>query len=137
MSTLVLDSEAFSQVARSRAGQRPGTVLAALVAAVELGSDVLVPAAVLAEQYRGGRHDHLTDACLGRHSGIDVVDTTRPLAKTVGNLLARAGRGSEDHVDATVVATAVAVGGGVIATGDPEDLNALSHGLVGITIERI
>ena len=48
MSTLVLDSEAFSQVARSRAGQRPGTVLAALVAAVELGSDVLVPAAVLA-----------------------------------------------------------------------------------------
>ncbi len=137
MSTLVLDSEAFSQVARSRAGRRPGAALAALVAAVELGSDVLVPAAVLSEQYRGGRHDHLTDACLGRHSGIEVVDTTRPLAKTVGNLLARAGRGSEDHVDATVVATAVAAGGAVIATGDPDDLGVLSDGLVGITIEPV
>ncbi|WP_415103128.1 PIN domain-containing protein [Micropruina sp.] len=79
----------------------------------------------------------MVDSCLGRHSGIDVVDTTRTLARTIGNLLARAGRGSVDHVDAAVVATALAAGGGVIATGDPDDLDALAAGLPGISVEVV
>ena len=135
MTALVLDSEAFSSLARSRTGKHPGLVHAALKAAVQTGSDVLIPAAVLAEQYRGGAHDQITDACLGRFTGIEVVDTTRQLARRMGNLLARAGRGSRDHVDASVVATAATAGGGVIATGD--DLSELSAGLPGIVIERI
>lgn len=134
MSALILDSQAISDLARSRTRTPPGAVHAALRAAVETGADVLVPAAVLAEQYRGGRHDQLVDACLGSHTGIEVVDTTRSLARRVGNLLARAGRGSADHVDATVVATAITAGGGLILTSDPDDISALADGIVGITV---
>lgn len=137
MTALVLDSEAFSALARSRTGTHPGTIHAALKAAVETGANVVVPAAVLAEQYRGGRHDQIADSCLGRFTGIEVADTTRHLARRIGNLLARGGRGSADHVDATVVAAAVAAGGGVIATGDPDDLATLAAGLPGITIEQV
>ncbi|HET8929671.1 MAG TPA: PIN domain-containing protein [Acidimicrobiales bacterium] len=137
MSVLVLDSEAFSRLARSRSGHPPGAVHAALMAAAERGADVVVPAAVLAEQYRGGPHDQVVDACLGRYSGIDVADTTRGLARTIGNLLARADRDSTDHVDASVVAVALAAGGGVIATGDPDDLGALAAGLPGLSVESI
>lgn len=137
MTALVLDSEAFSLLARSRIGERPGAVLAALRAAVATESDVLVPAAVLAEQYRGSHYDQAVDSCLGRHTGIRVADTTRLLARRVGHLLARAGRGSKDHVDATVVAVAIAAGGGVIATGDPDDIRALAADVIGVVIERV
>jgi predicted nucleic acid-binding protein len=137
MTAIVLDSEAFSSLARSRSGGRPAHVHAALRAAIHAGSDVLVPAAVLAEQYRGGQHDQIVDSCLGRLTGIEVVDTTRQLARTVGNLLARAGRGSRDHVDATVVAVAASAGGAVVMTGDGDAITALAEGLVGITIETI
>jgi len=137
VTALVLDAEALSAVARSRAGSPPGAIHAALRAAVETGRDVVVPAAVLAELYRGGRHDQSVDACLGRFTGIDVADTTRPLARRIGHLLARAGRGSADHVDASVVAAALALGGGVVATGDPGDLEALAAGLPGIAIEPV
>lgn len=137
MSALILDSEAFSRLARSRSGRAPGAVHAALKAAAESDADVIVPAAVLAEQYRGGRHDQIVDSCLGRRTGIEVADTTRALARTIGGLLARAGRGSADHVDASVVAVALAAGGGVIAAGDPNDLNALAAGLPGVTIEPV
>lgn len=137
MTALVLDAEAFSRLARSRSGHRPHMVHAALKAAADAGAEVIVPAAVLAEQYRGGAHDQVVDSCLGRHSGIDVADTTRHLARTIGNLLARAGRGSADHVDAAVVAVALAAGGGVIATGDPDDLAALAADLPGVAVEPI
>lgn len=136
--TLVLDSEAISRLARSLEGRGvPGTVLTALRAAERSNVDVLVPAAVLAEQYRGGRHDQAVDSCLGRHRGIDVVDTTRELARRIGNLLARAGMDSEHHVDATVVATAVAAGGGLILTSDVDDLEHLAGGAVGVEVRGL
>ena len=136
MTVLVLDSAAFSELARGPSAAKR-TVRAALRAAVQVGAEVVVPAAVLAEQYRGGTHDQVVDSYLGRETGIDVADTNRQLARRVGNLLARAGRGSKDHVDATVVAVAVSRGGGVILTGDPRDLAALADGLIGISVEPI
>ena len=45
-------------------------------------------------------------------------------ARTAGQLRALARRGSA--VDAIVVATAVRLGGGVVATSDPDDLAALA-----------
>lgn len=96
---------------------------------------MLVPAAVLAEQYRSGAHQ-VVDSYLGRATGILVADTTRPLARRIGNLLVRARRGSEDHVDATAVAVA-ADGGGVILTGDPDDLGAIADGLLNVAIEAL
>lgn len=137
MTALILDAEAFSSLARSRQGHPPGPVHAALTAARQTDSTVLVPAAVLAEQYRGGRHDQVVDSCLGQFTGIDVAVTDRRLARRIGNLLARAGLGSEHHVDATVVAAAVAHGGGLIVTGDPDDLATLAGDLPGITVERL
>lgn len=134
-STLILDAEAMSTVARSspRDG-RAHKVLGHVRIAYEQGRDVFVPAAVLAELYRGGSHDQVVDACLKRFSSIRVVHTDRPLAREVGHLLARAGRGSADHVDASVVAAAVKVGGGVIATADVEDISALAHGVRGVRV---
>lgn len=137
MKALVLDSEAFSRLARARRREAPGSVLAALEAALRADAEVLVPAAVLAEQYRGGSRDQVVDTCLGRHTGIQVVDTDRVLARRVGNVLSRAGRGSADHVDATVVAVAASAGGAVVLTGDPDDLGALADGLLGVFIEQL
>lgn len=136
MTAVVLDSEAFSMLARAAS---PGgrKLRAALSAAYATTTDVVVPAAVLAELYRGGPHDQVVDSYLGRDTGIVVVDTTRQLARRIGNLLARAGRGSRDHVDATVVAAAIHAGGGVILTGDPDDIAALASGLVGLTVEAL
>lgn len=136
MTVLVLDSAAFSELARGPSTARR-TVRAALRVAADAGAEVVVPAAVLAEQYRDGAHDQVVDSYLGREIGIVVVDTNRQLARRIGNLLARAGRGSKDHVDATVVAVAVSSGGGVILTGDPRDLAAIADGLVGIHIEPV
>lgn len=136
MTALVLDSQALSVLARGQTAEKT-VVRAALRAALETDARVVVPAAVLAELYRGGTNDQIVDSCLGRNTGIGVVDTTKQLARQVGNLLARAGRGSRDHVDATVVAAAISSGGGVILTSDVGDIRALADGLVGITVESI
>lgn len=137
MTALVLDAEAMSSLARAKGGRHPGVVVAALRAAVESDSPVVVPAAVLAELYRGGKHDQTVDSCLGEYTGIEVADTDRRVARRIGHVLVRAGRGSRDQVDATVVAVAHTVGRAVIATADPDDLRDLASGLPGITIEPI
>lgn len=137
MKTLILDSQAISELARAQEGALPGIVLSALKAALLTDSDVVVPAAVLAEQYRGGRHDQLVDACLSRWHGIGVVHTDRSLARKVGNLLARHALGSRHHVDATVIAAALNAGGGLILTSDPDDLERLADGFVGIQVRRL
>lgn len=139
MRPLVLDSTALDQLARSRGSQQrsPGRVHAALRGALQADAEVLVPAAVLSELYRGGAHDQAVDACLGRHGQITVADTTRPLARQIGHLLAAAKLGSEHHVDAAVVATALNAGGGLILTGDPDELGSLAAGHPRIDIERI
>jgi hypothetical protein len=74
---------------------------------------------------------------LGQFTGIVVAETTRRLARYIGNILARASLGSAHHVDATVVATALQAGGGVVATADPADMKALAGGLPGIVIEPL
>jgi len=56
------------------------------------------------------------------------------VARDIGHLLARAGRGSDDHVDASVVAVAVQAGGGLIMTGDVDDISALAHGVRGVRV---
>lgn len=135
MSALVLDAEALSLLARG--GYYERTVRAALVAALAEGSYVVVPAAVLAELYRGGGHDQAIDACLAREGGIAVAPTDRSLARRIGHLLAKASRGSENHVDAAVVAVCAAAGGGVVLTADPGDLSDLSGGNPGITVRAV
>jgi hypothetical protein len=136
MKALVLDAEAVNRLAVANAGHGGGKILNALKGALLAGADVVVPTAVLAELYRGHRYDQRVDSWLGR-VGVELEDTTRSLARTVGHLLAGAGLGSAHHVDACVVAVASARGGAKILTGDVTDLAKLSAGMVGIDVESV
>lgn len=136
--TLVLDAEALSAVARTGTGTTSTSTAVNMLRATLLHDDeVLVPAAVLAELYRGPRYDQAVDACLNRFPAIVVVDTDRALAREIGHVLARAGRGSDDHVDASVVAVAARTGPALIATADVDDITALAAGARGIRVLRI
>ena len=120
---LVLDSEAIAALARG--GEQERTVRAALTAAADTATEVVVPAAALAELYRGVAGDQAIDACLGAEGGIAVIPTDRPLARRIGKILADAGRATEDHADGSVVAVCAAAGGGLILTGDPRKVTEL------------
>lgn len=136
MTVVVLDAEALSSLARPRS-RRGQEVRAALEAARRLGRDVTTPAVILAELYRGRGQNEMVDACLSRDTGILVRDTDRPLARMVGGVLAAARSGSEDLADAHVVAAAVEQGGGVILTGDPDDLQRLSASFPGVHVQGL
>jgi predicted nucleic acid-binding protein len=136
MSVVVLDSEAMWSLTR-RPGVNPNGALAALTAARENNWDVVVPAAVLAELYRGRRQQQSVDAALSAHSDIAVATTDQRLARFIGSLLAQASIGSEHHVDATVVAAALAAGGGLVVTGDFDDLQMLAAHAPGVVVEPL
>ena len=112
-------------------------IQASLEAAYRRRHPVLVPAVILAELYRGPSHNAVIDACLARETGITVRDTDRALARTIGSVLAAAGAGSEDLADAHVIATAVEAGGGVVLTGDPDDLERLAGGHPGLVVQPV
>jgi len=139
MRALILDSEAISRLARPSSNKHDISVVHEyLTAALATMSPVRVPAAVLAEQYRGRGYDQAVDALLSRHQGVlKIVNTDRDLARSIGNLLAHHGRGTEDHVDAAVVATAARCGGGIILTSDKGDVTDLADGLPGIVVEQL
>lgn len=132
-----LDAEAFNALAGPDS-PRKQRVRRLLRAAKRLGREVLVPTLVLAELYRGGGHNQLVDACLAReHASVDTRDTDRFLARMVGGVLAAAGAGSAMIVDAHVVALAVEAGGGVVVTGDEQDLGRLSAPYHHIAVEPV
>jgi predicted nucleic acid-binding protein len=134
---VALDAEAFNALAGPDS-VRKQRVRRILRAAQQLGRDVLVPSLVLAELYRGRGHNQLVDACLAREqASLDSRDTDRHLARIVGGVLAAANAGSALIVDAHVVAVAVEAGGGVIVTGDADDLNRLSAPYHHIVVETL
>jgi predicted nucleic acid-binding protein len=97
-------------------------------AAERLKRDVVVPTVTLAELYRGSARSAELDALLSREepAGLRLRDTDRHFARLVGSVLAQAGKGSEQMVDAHAVAAAVEVGGGVVLTSDPADIAHLA-----------
>jgi predicted nucleic acid-binding protein len=133
---LVLDAEALSALARPR-GRRFQEVRAAIEAARRLHREVITPAVILAELYRGPGQNQVVDSCLSRESFIDVRDTDRELARYVGGILNAARAGSNDLADAHVVAVAVEAGGGVILTVDEDDLSRLSAAYPNIDVVAI
>ncbi len=134
---VVLDAGALEALASSRSGHRGLEVRAALRAAVRLRREVIVPAVILAELYRGPRHNPMVDACLSRETGIRVRDTDRALAKIVGGVLAAANVGSLHLADAHVIASAVDFGGGIALTTDPEDLGRLAAAFGNVVVVRL
>lgn len=114
---LILDSGAVIAWARGEA--RPRAVLAR---ALELGLDVRIPVAVLAEVLRGG----FRDAPIHRvRNAVDVFPTEERTGRLAGELLGRTG--GSNAVDALVAAEAVTAGADVL-TADPADLRALLGG---------
>ena len=134
---VALDSEAFNALAGpdSLSKQRVRRVLRA---AERLGRDVAVPSVVLAELYRGRGRNQLVDACLAREdASLSTRDTDRDFARIVGAVLADGQAGSEMIVDAHVVALALEAGGGVVVTGDPDDLTRLAAGYRNVVVEAV
>lgn len=130
---VVLDAEALVALA-GRPSRRSLEVRAALRAAARLRREVVVPTVILAELYRGSRHNSLVDSCLSRETGIRVRDTDRSLARLVGGVLAAAQAGSELLADAHVIAAAVELGGGLALTVDVEDLGRLAAAYGNVTV---
>jgi predicted nucleic acid-binding protein len=133
---LVLDSEALVALG-GRTSRRQEEVRAAMRAAALMNRDIVVPAVVLAELYRGQGRNQVVDSCLARETGILVRDTDRPLARVVGGVLTGARADSRFLADAHVVAAAVEVGGGVVLTGDPDDLAMLAAPYATITVQSL
>lgn len=134
---LVLDQRALDALAGpdSPAKRR---VRQAMTAAAMLQREVSTPTVILAELYQGGGRNQFIDALLSREeAALHLRDTDRVLARLVGGVLAATGAGSEDIVDAHVVATAVEAGGGVVLTGDPRDLARLADPFRTVVVERV
>jgi len=111
---LILDSGAV--IGWSRGDVR---VRATLARALELGVDVRIPTAVLAETLRGGPRD----APIHRvRAAVDVFPQTEAIARAAGALLGRTK--GKNTVDALVAAETIASGADVL-TGDAGDLRAL------------
>lgn len=122
---LVLDAEAVSNL-RTTSEAHIDEVRAAIQAAVELNRPVVVPSVVLAELYRGAGANAALDSLLSREGRLMTRDTTPAFARFVGGVLAASGADSSLMVDAHCVATAVEHGGGVVLTGDPDDMARLA-----------
>lgn len=134
---LILDAEALSALARPRsAPRRHERVRAAMRSAQRRGEPVRIPSVILLEVYRGGGTDEAIDTEL-RRGYARVITTGARLARIAGHALARIGAGSELAVDALVVATAVRLGGGLILTHDPTDLERLAAAHPSIRIAPI
>lgn len=70
------------------------------------------------------------EAALSRTGGASarfrIIATDLGLARQVGAILHAAASGTEDIVDAHVVAVCVPHGGGIVVTSDPDDIGRLA-----------
>ena len=125
---LILDSGAVIALSRNDARAR-----AALAAAYEVGASVSIPSVVVAETVRGTAKDAPVNRV------ISAVGQEVPADEVTGRIagaLLGATR-SASTIDALVVSTAVAAGGAVILTGDPDDLRQLAANNDGVLIQPL
>lgn len=115
--TLVLDSSAVPMLAGHRA--RPQELR-------RRGEwPPIIPAAVLVEALTG---DHRRDSHENRLLRMCLVEPVdEALVRSAAKLRTATGSRSPSAVDAIVVAQADRVGGAVVLTSDPGDLQALAH----------
>lgn len=129
--SVVLDSEGLWAVARNDSED----ARAVLAAANQAGVLVLVPAAVLAETLFGDGRDARANQVLKK---LQVIPITDPIARSAA-VLKRDARmtGVAPTIDAIVVATSAAVGGGVILTSDVDDIRALANCATSVRIRPV
>jgi predicted nucleic acid-binding protein len=122
---LTLDSGALIQYERG-----DPRVRAWLEVAFERGDVPTVPAATIAETYRGAQSARI--AQLIKKCNVESLDES--LAREAGIL--RASVPGSTAIDAIVVASA-ATRGDVVLTTDPGDLAALCEKVAGVTVEAV
>jgi predicted nucleic acid-binding protein len=128
---VVLDSEGLWAVARNDSDDAS----AVLAASSQAGVPVLVPAVVLAETLFGDARDARANQVLKK---LQVVPITDRIARSAAELKLLAGMtGVTATIDAIVVATSAAAGGGVIVTSDIEDIRALARCAAGVQIRPV
>ena len=136
VTALVLDTRALEVLADRTADPAASRRVRNMVAAAaRLGVPVRVPTAVLSEAYRGGRADSAVDFVLGR--GVRPITMGQSMARLAGQLRARDRLDSCHTVDAFVIATSVRLGGGLVATGDPNDLRSLARDHQHVRVESV
>ncbi len=116
---LILDSGAVIALSRNDVRAR-----AALAAAREASVEVSIPSVVIAETVRGSDKDAKVNRVIKSIGEVTAADENA--GRMAGALLGAAQ--STSTVDALVVASAIGVGGGVVLTGDPDDLEPLADG---------
>ena len=128
---VVLGSQGLRAVARND----DVDARAVLAASSRAGVPVIVPAAVLAETLFGDERDARANQVLRR---IEVAPVTGAIARSAAELKRLAGMtGVAATIDAVVVATAEAAGGGVILTSDPSGIRALAQGVTDTRIRPV
>lgn len=136
MAVLVLDTRALELLADRKADPQAAQRMRNILDAAERdGIEVRVPTAVLAEAYRGTAADAAIDRVLGH--GIKPITLGQAMARLTGKLKHRDRLDSCHTVDAAVVATAIRLGGGLIATGDPDDLRSLARDHANIRVRGL
>ncbi len=121
---LLLDSEAISALAHGPRGRRD-RVRALVVEMRRRQLAIGTVAAVLAEVVRGHPRDAGVFAGL-RRERVEVHRVDTRVGVRAGQLLGAAGLGSEQAIDAFVVAVADLAGGALVATVDAADLRRLA-----------
>jgi len=125
---LILDSGAV--IALSRNDLRARSTLAA---AREAGVEVSIPSVVVAETVRGSAKDAPVNRVIKAVGEVSAADEST--GRGAGSLLGAAR--SSSTVDALVVASAIELGGGVVLTGDPNDLEPLASGHPEVVISAL
>jgi len=128
---VVLDSEGLWAIARNDSED----ARAVLAASNQEGVPVLVPAVVLAEALFGDRRDSRANQALKK---LQVIPVTDLIARSAAELKLDAGMtGIAPTIDAIVVATSAAAGGGVVLTADVDDVRALANCATGVRIRPV
>ena len=129
--SVTLDSEGLWAIARNDSED----ARAVLAASSKAGVPVVVPSVVLAETLFGDGRDARANQVLKK---IDVFPVTELVARAAARLKVRADvTGVAPTIDAIVVATSAAFGGGVVLTSDSDDINALAQGAPGVRIRAV
>jgi predicted nucleic acid-binding protein len=128
---MVLDSEGLWAVARNDNED----ARAALAASAQAGVPVLVPTAVLAETLFGDGRDVRANQVLKK---LQVVPLTEAIARSAAQLKRLAGMtGVAATIDAIVVATSAAAGGGIVLTSDVDDIRNIAERIPNVRIRPV
>jgi predicted nucleic acid-binding protein len=102
-------------------------------AAWEAGAEVSIPSVLIAETVRGTAEDASVNRVI---KAVGTVTAPGEATGRIAGALLGAAR-STSTIDALGVASAIELGGGVVLTGDPDDLEALASSHPQVVINEV